>query len=275
VVIVDGSNRYTHTGSSPVFKITDSEMMNPNPPPDYAVAFVDLLGFKTLVLRAHADAGEAVKLLDIMNLLQNVISDLDAEIDWSVVTGPMVPKSGQFSDSLVLVAPMRVAGKPHYNGLEVIAMRCIQITHVALKHGYLVRGAIDVGPLFLVGANIAGRAYMNAVAAEKSIWQPRIILCPAASEWRNANQSLGSSMIIQYDGQCMVNSLHASYIDYGSTQQSITSLEFLETHYSRYLKTIHEQSHASSIGCAARRKWRWMRKYVEHSMKIQQLTPLK
>ena len=135
---------------------------------DCAVAFIDVLGFAALVHRAHRNHDDATRLAMLMKLLAEVVPGLDAKVDRSVVTTPMIPQFMQFSDSIVLVAPLRVSAKPYYNGLEIVAMRCIQVAHIALQNGYLFRGGIDVGPIFRIGTNIAGRAFMNAYAIEKA-----------------------------------------------------------------------------------------------------------
>jgi hypothetical protein len=147
-----------------------------------------MLGFKSLVLRAQSGSEDAtIELIAIMQLFQRVVSELDKTIDWSAVTNEMVPKSAQLSDTLVLVAPLTVVGKPFYNGLEIVAMRCIQIVHIALAHCFLVRGAIDVGPLFRVGANIARTPFIKAARLEKKTKQPRFVLSESANAWWTAH----------------------------------------------------------------------------------------
>jgi hypothetical protein len=67
-----------------------------------------------------------------MSELQSVVSKLEEGVDWSRVHAKMVPRWVQFSDSLVFLAPLEVAGHPHYRGLESVAMRCSQVAHVVL-----------------------------------------------------------------------------------------------------------------------------------------------
>ena len=240
---------------------------------DCAVAFMDLLGFSALVSRAHSSQVDATKLIDIMTLFGSVISKLDASVDWSVVTPDMVPRAAQFSDTIVLVAPLRVPGKPFYNGLETVTMRCIQIAHIALDRGFLVRGGIDVGPIFRVGDNIAGSAYMNAYAAEQAAKHPRIVFCKKAEDWWANNGTPGNQMRIKYNKVSMVNVLHASYMD-DEADTPIVPVQFCESHFQRYLDTMLKQSNGKGLSCKVRNKWKWMIKYLKHAMQIQGLTPI-
>jgi hypothetical protein len=244
-----------------------------NNPMDCAVAFVDLLGFSALVSRAHSSHVDATKLIAIMTLFGSVISKLDASVDWSIVTPDMVPKAVQFSDTIVLVAPLRVSGRPFYNGLETVTMRCIQIAHIALDRGFLVRGGIDVGPIFRVGDNIAGSAYMNAYAAEQTTKQPRIVFCKKAEDWWAINGTPGNQMQIKYDKVSMVNVLHASYMD-DEANSPIVPVQFCESHFQRYLATMVEQSNRKGQSCKVKGKWKWMIKYLKHAMQIQGLTSI-
>jgi hypothetical protein len=244
-----------------------------NTPTDSAVAFVDLLGFSALVSRAHSSPVESTRLIAIMTLLGSVISKLDAKVDWSVVTPDMVPKAAQFSDTIVLVAPLRVPGSPWYNGLDTITMRCIQIAHIALDQGFLVRGGIDVGPIFRVGDNIAGGAYMNAYAAERTTKQPRIVFCREADTWWTVNGTPGSQLRIKYDNLNMVNVLHAAYME-DLPDAPIVPIQSYESHFQRYLTTMVEQSNKKGQSCKVRGKWKWMIKYLKHAMRLQGLTPI-
>ena len=231
---------------------------------DCAVAFVDVLGFRALVSRAHANDEDASALVAVMELLEGVVPALDAKVDRSVVTAPMIPQCAQFSDSIVLLAPLRVNGRPYYNGLEIVAMRCIQVAHIALDHGYLVRGGIDIGPIFRVGANIAGRAYMNAVATEKAAKNPRIVLCEDADRWWTSNDWGSDRMRVRFDGQSMINVLHPAYTpDESASAGAVVPMASLESQYKRYLDITTAQARNKALDCKARRKWKWMVKYVE------------
>ena len=178
----------------------------------------------------------------------------------------------QFSDSIVLVAPLRVSAKPYYNGLEIVAMRCIQVAHIALQNGYLFRGGIDVGPIFRIGTNIAGRAFMNAYAIEKATKKPRIALSDEANRWWSENGWGADRMRVTFNRVSMVNVLHPAYVpDDGTGNRAIVPMETLESHYTRYLDIASVQTKSKELDCKARSKWRWMLNYIDYVAKMEQL----
>jgi hypothetical protein len=227
---------------------------------DCAVAFIDLLGFSSLVTKATKSGGKSLDELErVVNLLDEVMPALDSTVS-STVPPEAIPKHLYFSDSIILSAPLmqRFDGREYF-GMRQVVMRSIQLTHIVLKAGYLLRGAIDAGSVWHSedGLNIVGTAFMNAYAAEKKADSPRIVLCDNAAEiWRR--DSLGqNTMCIEYEGSLMVNGLHEYYASGRDEYQSLESI------FDEYRAIINRNLLDGSIGCKAKKKWKWFKKRFE------------
>lgn len=89
---------------------------------------------------------------------------------------------------------MAVAGHPHYWGLSILVMRCAQIAAILLDEGYLVSGAIEVGPVHHQTANIVGEGYQDAHSAQALIASPVIALAEKAEKmWAESGYRVGQS----------------------------------------------------------------------------------
>ncbi|MFB4203657.1 hypothetical protein KBTX_02668 [wastewater metagenome] len=108
-----------------------------------AVAFVDVLGFKALVNAADANNNRA-PLAELITLLSEAIPSFDATVDKSVPVS-QIPRHMYVSDCIILSAPITDPAYKHYNGLSIVVMRVIQLSHLLLRAGYLIRGGISVG----------------------------------------------------------------------------------------------------------------------------------
>ena len=83
---------------------------------DRAVAFIDVLGFKSIVNFATQDTNKLNELSDLIILLESVVPNLDGTVD-SRVPKSLIPKHIYISDSIILSAPLKsteirlIAGK--------------------------------------------------------------------------------------------------------------------------------------------------------------------
>lgn len=105
------------------------------------VAFIDILGFKVLVNKSENEKKVNNELINLINTLESAIPNLDSKVSTNVPT-EAIPTYTYISDCIILSAPIKYK---EYDGLSIILMRCIQLTHLFLEKGYLVRGGIDVG----------------------------------------------------------------------------------------------------------------------------------
>jgi hypothetical protein len=223
---------------------------------DRAVAFIDVLGFKVLVNKAASSATDVPQLDQLVRLLGMVIPYLDGSVEKSVPQR-LIPRHLYVSDCIILSAPLQVSFDEHknYSGLEILVMRIIQVTQLLLDFGYLIRGAIDVGQVWHADTNIVGPAYQEAFRLEHVAKMPRVILSAAATQlWRSSGESAGSRMCIDYEGQCIVNTLHSYYIParFGGD---------ISAAFNRYAAVVTHNLNAD-LDPDCRSKWEWMQQYL-------------
>jgi len=154
-----------------------------------AVAFIDVLGFSSLVDDASKKEEMMAQLQSLVDLFKSVVPELDKTVDKSVPLR-LIPKHIYISDSIILSAPLSDSSVPGYNGLEVLVMRCIQLTHHFLSSGYLLRGGIAIGKVWHGTSNIVGPAYQEAYKLEnnpkKKLESPCILLSESSvKKWNH------------------------------------------------------------------------------------------
>jgi hypothetical protein len=219
------------------------------------VAFIDVLGFKALVDKAVVHPPSLSALDGLVSLLGAAIPFLDGGVQRTVPTD-LIPKHLYVSDCIILSAPVATThpGSSNYNGLEIVAMRVIQVTQLLLDLGFLVRGGIAIGPLWHIGTNIVGPAYQEVLELEKSASMPRVILSKQAESTWEMSRRQGNQMCIDYDRTLMVNGLHSAYIPkrFGPD---------ISAAYGRYAAVIAENLGAGHVSTVSA-KWAWMQKYV-------------
>ena len=217
---------------------------------DRAVAFIDILGFKALVLEAVESKNAKNKLSELLGLLESAIPRLDAGVDSSV---PMhlIPRHQYISDCIILSAPLTDPERPWYNGVSIVVMRAIQLSHFFLNKGYLIRGGISAGKLWHTETNIIGPAYQEAYLLEANGDEPRIPLhANALRHWD------GSSRMCLSDGDVsFVNGLFDFYIP-NNTEHGV-----IEATYDKY-ERIAADALASSLPQPAKDKWLWFQEFL-------------
>ncbi|MHB1301731.1 MAG: hypothetical protein ACYCY8_12825 [Burkholderiales bacterium] len=216
---------------------------------DRAVAFLDILGFKTFIQKAEVNGSdENRKLCDLKAVIE-------AELDVSEFHINLKPTCTYISDSVILSAPVC---DNDCSGLVGVAIKTIQIAHQLLGMGFLVRGCILVGTAAHDKSNIFGSAYMDAVEAEKKEKAPRILMLKRAAEILNSDARYHHyrfcelSTFLKEGDDWIVDTLnpHSSYI--GDNKQDPSRL------FEDYKNTIVENLQKFPLGCKVRGKWEWM-----------------
>lgn len=157
-----------------------------------AVAFLDILGFKELVREAHDGAAGLKRLSRLIHKLRSN-APLNRGVD-PAVPQDLHPRSLEISDSIILSAPLTHPDHALYWGLAIMVMRCSQIASILLEEGYLLTGAINIGPIEHTQRNIVGLAYQDAYLLQSKVESPAIVLCPdAAEKWRASPYRVGLS----------------------------------------------------------------------------------
>jgi len=216
-----------------------------------SVAFIDVLGFKALVNDSVNNQAAFSQLEALVQLLSSAVPNLDAGVDSSVPTR-LIPKHQYISDCIILSAPIKDNEISFYNGLEIVIMRIIQLTHFFLNFGYLIRGGVSVGKVWHSDSNIVGPAYQEAYLLEQNGDTPFVLLSKSACEkWRG-----GSRMCLQYNGKIFVNGLHDFYIPNNTEYGVIGST------YKKYSDTVNKAIQ-SDMPEGAKNKWMWFKSFLD------------
>ena len=153
-----------------------------------AVAFLDILGYKELVQSAHDTAAGLKRLSRLIQKLRS-----NAPLNWVVnptVPRDLHPRSLEISDSIILSTPLTPPNYPNNWGLAILVMRCAQIAAIFLEEGYVLNGAINIGPIQHTARNIVGKAYQDAYLMQSTVCSPAIVLCPdAVAAWHTLGLS--------------------------------------------------------------------------------------
>lgn len=218
---------------------------------DRAVAFIDVLGFKDLVNSAVGNGVERRKLSALISLLKSAVPTLDTSVS-STISKHLIPRHLYISDCIILSAPLSCKEKPNYNGVDIVIMRAIQLSHFLLNEGYLTRGGISAGKLWHTETNIVGPAYQEAYLLELNGNKPRIKIHDNALKYWSG----GSRMCLKDGDVSFVNSLFDFYIpnnnEYG----------VIEATYEKY-ENFALNSISSKLPLSAIKKWKWFQCFLQ------------
>lgn len=218
-----------------------------------AVAFIDVLGFKSIVKNASKNGNKLEELKDLIVLLETVVPNLDGTVD-SNVPQDLIPKHIYISDCIILSTPLKSDKMPNYQGLSVLVMRVIQISHFLLSRGYLIRGGVSIGPTWHTDSNIIGTAYQEAYRLETETIVPRVELSPNAKKHWNTTEGSTNKMCLDYKDKFIVNVLHYYYIsDINSTKEDT---------FKEYLGIIQKKMEDNHSECINYKLW-WFKQYIE------------
>lgn len=142
---------------------------------DYAVAYLDILGFKEFVNLATTDASKRRKL---GSLIEEVVPKQISVEGVSEFPADLEIQSNNYSDSFIVSAPINCYSK--FPALVAVSVKAIQIAHALLGMRVLVRGGIAVGKVWRTSQNIVGTGYQDAVAVEERASNPQIVLHKSA-----------------------------------------------------------------------------------------------
>lgn len=224
-----------------------------------AVAFIDVLGFKSVV--ESADGANLNFLEDLVETLERAVPGLDGSID-STVPRELIPKHISISDCIILSAPLISDKMSSYCGLSILVMRAIQLTHIFLSKGYLIRGGISIGQVWHTDSNIVGPAYQDAYLIETKTGAPRIELSTEAKKYWLQRNDASNSMCRNYRECFMVNGIHDYYIQdstYGTAEKVFKS----------YKDTV-EKKVATEFVDSVQYKWWWFGQFLNSEIERNQ-----
>lgn len=216
-----------------------------------AVAFIDVLGFKALVNEAVESEQAKQQLVDLVALLEAAIPRLNDGVD-AAVPRKLIPRHLYISDCIILSAPLTDSERSWYNGVSIVVMRAIQLSHFFLNKGYLIRGGISAGKVWHTESNIIGPAYQEAYLLEAGGKEPRVKLhSHALQHWDG-----GSRMCLRDGDVSFVNGLFDFYIPNNTEHGAI------ESAYEKY-ESFASRALTSKLPQSAKDKWQWFQRFLQ------------
>jgi hypothetical protein len=228
---------------------------------DRAVAFLDVLGFKRLIDDAETSPAGLNRLINLKTVLESHVR-FDNQTIAENVPEMVHPKYIFISDSIIISAPLQHAG---YDGLSIVAVKCIQVAQKLLESGFLLRGGISVGKAWHEASNIFGSGYIDALETEKVAKHPRIILSPAATAvWRTPGRQVPEIFLPEADTE-VLDILNPFYLR--TNNANIPYEDFfgqLNAYISQNLDLLPRNSDPWL-------KWAWMREFFNSGVRRHQI----
>jgi hypothetical protein len=223
-----------------------------------AVAFLDVLGFKSVVAGTSECKEKIGELEDLIHVLKSAVPNLDGTVD-PTVPRELIPKHIYISDNIILSAPLTSEKMLSYRGLSILVMRVIQLSHILLSKGYLIRGGISIGDVWHTNSNIVGTAYQEAYQIETQTLVPRVELSDSARLRWDQTEGNSNKMCLEYRGHFMVNSVHDFYIQ-------DKSHDAVKRAFQRYYQIVNDNIE-STIVESVQYKWWWFKQYLDSEVK--------
>jgi len=221
------------------------------------VAFVDILGFKELVINAKNE-GRSKNLFDsfynALSTWSNHIKDMNnmaSDVSFSQKKDTYIIRI--FTDCILIGSPIKISKNKYTIEGENELWEILSILYIfqleMVSHGYFVRGAISVDELYMDDVIIYGNGIIDAYEAEsKQAKFPRIILTKSAeSMFLEINKGFvakqSENYLNQYlnkdsDGYLFLNYLES--IKIGDSDFQFT--EHLEKHQNMIKKNLRKHN---------------------------------
>jgi len=179
------------------------------------IAFIDILGFSSLVDRAEEDANLLERLVSVLEE-QGMYSALGASMDTSGANDPQgffqnMFRISTFSDNIV------ISTKNNLIGLGLITTLSTTICNRLLHQGVFTRGAISKGKLIHTNTIVLGNGLISAYNLEKSAAiYPRILIDEIIVHDMDALANQGGSPDLRrqdFDGLWHLHIFHPSILE--------------------------------------------------------------
>lgn len=218
----------------------------------HAVAYLDILGFSRFIEEAETNQRKLESLDKLFNeVIPRNISLGDRQGDY--LKAKIDLKCLSYSDSFIVSAP--ISDKSTYPALIAVSIKAIQITHILLDVGFLVRGAIAVGNVYRTDSNIMGTGFQEAVKKDKG--NPRIVLTESAEQelkkLKNEGSRYWNSSFFSKDeaGQIILNPIHP-FQNYFPDKDGDPG-----DYFRKYRETILKNLSNDDLDTKAKQKWLW------------------
>jgi len=233
-----------------------------------AVAFLDVLGFKSLVTQAETTASKLESLTKLRDTVVAHVHHDNFKLD-STVPSEVRPKYLFVSDSIILSAPISFGG---YSGLDIVVLKTIQVAQKLFEIGHLIRGGIAVGSVWHDDKNIFGTGYVEAYQTEQKAVHPRVTLANSARDlWTGSSPFMPDLCLAGSDGHFEVSLLHQTLL--------LQSGRNLEPFYEQFRALLLTTLSAAALGSPERSKWEWMVSHFNaavgrHGINVQAISDL-
>ena len=127
------------------------------------IAFVDILGFSTMIKDSENNTNVQKKIKDAMTVIHNLRHDTDSILDIQIST---------FSDSAVISYPLSTRSAMFYILIDIIHLQ-LELGSI----GVMIRGGISIGDLYHKDDVVFGPAMNEAYRLENKIAEmPRVVI---------------------------------------------------------------------------------------------------
>lgn len=217
------------------------------------VAFVDILGFSSLVEKSNTDQRVYEQIKHALDTIQEIKKRSDGTNT----------KAATFSDSIVLSYSI-TAEKPLLNALKNL----VELQFELLRQGILVRGGVAKGPVRHVQEMVFGPAMVAAYELEsKYAVYPRIIIEKELIDWETQNYHAVANYSIDYgiDLNLIVRKDGYTDVFYIDTFRYIADTSYAKSN-SLYesIKTLIIEG-LDNNNKAVRMKYAWLKNYFEEA----------
>jgi hypothetical protein len=192
------------------------------------VAFVDILGFKELAIKAREHATAADLLFRLRRALRTSLDQL-RYYEKPDAPGADLYRMRIFTDNIVIAHPIFEDAEME---LGMIFTQLAVFQSLMATHGFFVRGGVAIGEIVIDEDIVFGPGLIKAYEAESGLARdPRIVLTEEAAEAVRSHTGYygevsdspqASEFLVDADGQLFINYLHAALLD-GASRFEIIS----------------------------------------------------
>jgi len=226
------------------------------------VAFIDILGFSSLVNRAEEDSNLLEKLASVLEE-QKMYSEIGQKMDDFGNKDPQsffknMFRMSTFSDNIV------ISTKNNPIGLGLITTLSTIICNRLLHQGIFTRGAISKGKLIHTNTIVLGAGLIRAYELEKTAAiYPRILINESIVRDMDALEKQGGSPDLRrqdFDGLWHLHILHPGMLEM-SSHTSGSEYEALNHDYMALGRQEIESALRSADNLAMKAKIGWLARY--------------
>lgn len=230
----------------------------------HLVAFIDLLGFRSIITKKGDLRQEQILLL--LTTLHESRGDAELTtkpIDQRTIEIVIRPAISAFSDNIIF--SFTEAGLMHVGSgpaVSYLADQAASIFTEAMQLGCLIRGGVSFGPLHHAGGVVFGPALVEAYELESRFAQrPRIVISQTATARIKEHPYLH----IDDDGFTCLDYMHARFDQIGREEGIPGRRKWISETRKDYKEHIAELEQSENL--AGLQNWRWSQARFESFIK--------